>query len=112
MNKTTNSTAAAGAASFTRRLFLRGTVAASVGTAITAPVVAEPAVAASPDDRITAAIDEIVSALREKWPNAPIRIVDYDNVTSGMVMVLTHIEGDKPGSTLIDRKGTTRRSAT
>lgn len=95
--------------SITRRLFLRNTAAAgatvTVGSAV---AVAEPAKPLAPDERIAAAIEEIKVAFLEKWPNVPIRISDIDNGTSGVILIVTHCEDDKPGEVHHEREGLAR----
>lgn len=91
-----------------RRQFLR--TAPVVAGAIAVPAFAEPT-PLTPDERIEAAIEEIKVAFREKWPDCPVRITDYDNETQGMVLVLTHVSDDAPGSVHYDRGGTARRAA-
>lgn len=92
-----------------RRLFLHNAAAASaVGATLTVPAVAEPVHPITPDERITAAIDEIKAAMWEKWPDAPIRITDCDNGDNGMILIVTHLEKDKPGSVHHNRIGAAR----
>lgn len=62
----------------------------------------------TPDERITAAIEEIKAAFWEKWPDAPLRIIDMDNIKDGMIIVLSHVAGDKPGDVSYERKGLAR----
>jgi hypothetical protein len=91
--------------SISRRLFLRHTAVAGVGATITSPAVAEPAKPLTPDQRIDAALEEIVSAYREKWPDCPIRINVGDTTDYGMLVVITHCGKDKPGSVTFMRDG-------
>ncbi|ESZ68181.1 hypothetical protein X727_23170 [Mesorhizobium sp. L103C119B0] len=67
-----------------------------------------PAAPATPDERIAAAIEEIKAAFWEKWPNAPLRIMDTDNVKDGMILVLSHVGPDKPGEVRHQRNGLAR----
>lgn len=93
--------------SINRRLFLRNTAVGGAAVAIATPsVAAEPAI--TPDERISTAIGEIAIALHEKWPDCPLRIVDCDNGDNAMILILTHIGDDKPGTVAFERTGTAR----
>lgn len=96
--------------SITRRLFLRNTaVVGAVGpSALAVEVAAEAQLTA--DERIDAAIAEIVIALREKYPDCPIRIDDLDNIDQGMVLILTHCGDDEPGHIRHRRVGLARKA--
>jgi ABC-type glycerol-3-phosphate transport system substrate-binding protein len=63
----------------------------------------------TPDERIEAAVNEIIAAFREKYPNCPIRVRDFDNLNKGMVCVITHIASDPPDSLIYERAGLARR---
>ncbi|MEI8715863.1 hypothetical protein [Mesorhizobium sp. ISC11] len=96
-----------------RRRLLLGTGATAAG--LGALSVLPPNVAANlastsptPDERITAAIEEIKAAFWEKWPDAPLRIMDIDNIADGMVIILSHVEADKPGDVRYERTGLAR----
>ncbi|RUT88115.1 MULTISPECIES: hypothetical protein [unclassified Mesorhizobium] len=98
-----------------RRLLLgTGATAAGLGALSVLPAAKTGSEAApvslTPDERITAAIEEIKAAFWEKWPDAPLRIIDVDNIADGMVMVLSHIEAYKPGEVRHERKGLARLS--
>ncbi len=95
--------------SITRRIFLRHTAAAGAAVAVTAPAVADPVQPPTPDERIAAAIEEIKAAFWQKWPDAPLRIVDTDDRDNGMVIILSHVGDDKPGSVDHVRNGAARR---
>jgi hypothetical protein len=69
---------------------------------------AEPTVPPTPDERIAAAIEEIKAAFWEKWPNAPLRIVDTDNIDNGLILFLSHVADDKPGEVRYRRDGLAR----
>ena len=87
------------------RRALLGAIAAvpAIGALATPPKVfpdfgrtpAKPAL--TPDVRIAAAIEEIKAAFWEKWPDAPLRIVDTDNIEDGLILILSHVHGDEPG---------------
>lgn len=64
----------------------------------------------TPDERIAAAIEEIKAAFWEKWPDAPLRIIDVDNIADGTVIILSHVSADKPGEVRHERKGLARLS--
>lgn len=67
--------------------------------------VMEPQPLLSPDGRIEAAIEEIKLAFREKWPDAPIYIRDLDKIDSGMMIIMTHVDKQVPGSIEHERVG-------
>lgn len=76
------------------------------GAGIAAPSIAGAAM--TPDERIDAAISEITAAFREKWPDCPLRIDDYDNIDTGMIVIVSHVGADDPGSIRYRRTGTAR----
>lgn len=80
-----------------RRSFLRA--APLAGVALTVPAVAS-AVAPemTPDERIDAALAEIVIALRERYPNCPVRVDDIGNLDQGCITIITHCGNDAPGT--------------
>jgi len=84
--------------------------ASAVGVPVAAPAVAESRL--TPDERIEAAVTEIIAAFREKYPNCPIRVRDFDNLNEGMVCVITHIANDPDGSLIYERAGVARRART
>lgn len=95
--------------SITRRLFLRHTAAAgAAGATIAAPAVADAAEPMTPDERISAAIEEIKIAFWEKWPDCPLRIVDTDNGSNGGLIILSHVGKDRSGEVHYERNGTAR----
>lgn len=80
-----------------RRSFVRA--APFAGVALTVPSVmkaAKPEM--TPDERIDAALAEIVAALRERYPNCPIRADDMDNLDQGCITIITHCGDDTPGT--------------
>lgn len=90
--------------SITRRLFLRHTAAVGATIAVGPAAAIDAAQAApTPDERIAAAIQEVKAAFREKWSNAPLRIVDHDHGGHGMLMVVSHVANDKLGCTRHER---------
>ncbi|MBM6397924.1 hypothetical protein JQC79_19415 [Ochrobactrum anthropi] len=93
-----------------RRSFLRA--APIAGVALTVPAVAS-AVAPemTPDERIDAALAEIIAVYREKWPDCPIRISDCDNGDAGMLVIVTHCGDDPSGYLNHKRIGTARHTA-
>lgn len=95
---------------FTRRGIMAAfaSLSAGAGATIAAPAIAKPAL--SPDERIDAALDEIVAAFREKWPNCPIRINDCDNIDTGMILIIAHCGEDEAGSIHHDRSGLARQT--
>ena len=102
---------------FSRRTILVGAAASipAVAGAAALPLTAVPQVAPAsglaltPDERITAAIDEIKAAFWEKWPDAPLRIIDTDNIDSGLVLVVSHCRDDNPGEVRHERTGLARK---
>ena len=80
-----------------RRSFLRSAPAAGVALAVPAVAVAAQPEMTS-DERIDAAIAEIVIALRERYPNCPIRVDDIDNADAGVITIITHCGNDQPGT--------------
>lgn len=94
-----------------RRLFLRSAASAGAVVGVVTPAVAVAAPTLTPDQRINAAIGEIVAAFREKWPDAPLRVEDMDNISNGMVIVLSHVADDKPGQVIWRRRGLAREAA-
>ncbi|QGA55853.1 hypothetical protein [Brucella sp. 2280] len=79
-----------------RRSFLR--IAPVATMALTVPAVAIAKAKMTPDERIDAAIAEIVIALREMYPNCPIRIDDTVNIDRGCITIITHCGNDQPGT--------------
>ncbi|SCD25493.1 putative membrane protein [Brucella inopinata] len=79
-----------------RRTFLRAAPVA--GVALTVPAVAIAKAKMTPDERIDAALAEIVIALRERYPNCPIRIDDTVNIDRGCITIVTHCGNDQPGT--------------
>lgn len=53
----------------------------------------------TPDERIDAALAEIVAAFREKWPNCSVRVGGNEYHDSGMLLVLSDAPGLSPGQT-------------
>ncbi|TIM94399.1 MAG: hypothetical protein E5Y34_30930 [Mesorhizobium sp.] len=94
-------------AKVSRRLALLGGLSAA---AFAVAPRAHAALPLTPDERITAAIEEIKAAFWEKWPDAPLRIMDVDNIKDGMAIILSHVETDKPGDVRHERKGLARRT--
>lgn len=92
----------------TRRLFLRNTAAVGATVTVGTAAVAEPIQPLTPDQRIEAALEEIIAAYREKWPDAPIRIRDQDNGTDGAIIIITHCGKDEPGEVNHERVGRAR----
>lgn len=87
-----------------RRLFLRNTAVGGVASTVVAP----PADAVSnltPDERITAALEVIEEAYREKWPGVSLRICDSSDEAKGFVMVIPGLSFLKPGETQYMRGG-------
>ncbi|MEN5249692.1 hypothetical protein [Brucella pseudintermedia] len=86
-----------------RRSFLRA--APIAGVALTVPAVAVAAKSEmTPDERIDAALAEIVIALRERYPNCPIRADDMDNLDQGCITIITHCGKDEPGTVNFRRR--------
>lgn len=81
-----------------RRTFLRTAPAAGAVLAVPALAIAEAKPVMTPDERIDAALAEIVIALRERYPNCPIRVDDIENIDTGVIMIVTHCADDKPGT--------------
>lgn len=79
-----------------RRSLLRAIPVASAAAAIPALAVAQGSM--TPDERIDAALAEIIIALRERYPNCPIRIDDMDNLDQGCIAIITHCGNDAPGT--------------
>ncbi|MBE0559922.1 MAG: twin-arginine translocation signal domain-containing protein [Ochrobactrum anthropi] len=79
-----------------RRSFLKS--APTAGVALAVPAVAAAKASMTPEERIDAAVAEIVLALRERYPNCPIRIDDVDNSDQGMINIITHCLNDQPGT--------------
>lgn len=81
-----------------RRSFLRS--ASAAGAVVAVPICATAAQnpTMTPDERIDAALAEIVIALRERYPNCPIRIDDMDNLDQGCIAIITHCGNDAPGT--------------
>lgn len=87
----------------TRRLFLKAAPAA--GVALAAPAIAIAAKSEmTPDERIDAALAEIVLAMRERYPNCPIRLDDIDNSDQGVITIITHCTNDQPGTVNFRRR--------
>nr|DAH62792.1 MAG TPA: protein NapD [Caudoviricetes sp.] len=87
-----------------RRSFLRSAPAAGAALAVPALAIAEAIPAMTPDERIDAALSEIVTALRERYPDCPIRVDDCDLVNQGMINIITHCGTDKPGTVNFRRR--------
>ncbi|HCH72604.1 MAG TPA: hypothetical protein DFK19_12610 [Ochrobactrum sp.] len=86
-----------------RRSFLRA--APIAGVALTAPAVAVAAKPKmTPDERIDAALAEIIIALRERYPNCPIRADDMDNLDQGCITIITHCGNDAQGTVNFRRR--------
>jgi hypothetical protein len=93
-----------------RRLFLRNTATAGAAVAVAAPAVASEPASLTADERIAAAIEEIVAAMREKYPGARFWVSDTDNVETGTVIVLAaESAGDDAGTLEYHRGGVARR---
>ncbi|MEO9336988.1 hypothetical protein ABFT80_06070 [Mesorhizobium sp. SB112] len=93
MNSHVDSTASAGAASFTRRLFLRGTIAASVGASVAVPAVAQ----ACAKERAVHHWGEFFQAIREMAP-ADCRIQVYGGAHGFRAEALRRIQEEvRPG---------------
>ena len=109
---------AQGLPAINRRRLLGGIVAVSSASAVAGASAATAAAyqpaepGLTPDERIEAAVNEIIAAFREKYPNCPIRIRDFDNIDEGMVCVITHIGDDADGSISYERAGLARRART
>lgn len=58
----------------------------------------------TPDERIDAALVEIVTALRERYPNCPIRTDDMDNLDQGCITIITHCGNDEPETVKFRRR--------
>lgn len=82
----------------TRRLFLGSAPAAGVALAVPAEALVAPKAALTQDERLEAAIAEITAVFRERYPDCPIRIQDTDIGDKGMLLILTHIADDAPGT--------------
>lgn len=80
-----------------RRSFLRNVPAAGVAPTVPAAAIAQTKPALTPDERIDAALAEIVIALRERYPNCPVRASDIDNIDQGCIIIVTHCGEDEPG---------------
>lgn len=85
-----------------RRSLLRAIPVASAAAAIPALAVAQGRM--TPDERIDAALAEIVIALRERYPNCPIRADDMDNLDQGCITIITHCGKDEPGTVNFRRR--------
>jgi len=86
-----------------RRSFLRA--APIAGVALTVPAVAVAAKPEmTPDERIDAALAEIVIAFRERYPDCPIRIDDMDNRNTGCIVIVTHCADDAPNKVNFQRR--------
>lgn len=81
-----------------RRLFLRSTPAAGVALALPAQAASSHKPQLSQDERLASALNEVVTVYRERYPNCPIRIQDTDIGDKGMLLILTHIADDAPGT--------------
>ncbi|MDG9793076.1 hypothetical protein [Brucella anthropi] len=79
-----------------RRSLLRAIPVASAAAAIPALAIAKAKM--TPDERIDAALAEIVIALRERYPNCPIRADDMDNLDQGCITIITHCGNDESGT--------------
>ncbi len=88
-----------------RRTFL----AAAPMVAVAPMSMASSGRAMTPDERIASAIEQIAMAFREKYPNCPIRVEDCDNGSDGMLLVLTYVGNDEPGSLNHKLLGSARR---
>ncbi len=87
-----------------RRSFLRAAPAAGAALAVPALAIAEAKPALTPDERIDAALSEIVIAFRERYPNCPIRIDDMDNLDQGCMTIITHCGQDEAGAVNFRRR--------
>lgn len=87
-----------------RRSFLRS--ASAAGAAVAVPICATAAQnpTMTPDERIDAALAEIVIALRERYPDCPIRIDDMDNLHSGCLVIVSHCADDAPATVNFQRR--------
>jgi len=95
-----------------RRSFLRSAPAAGVALTVPAVALAEKKPALTPDERIDAALAEIVIALRERYPNCPIRLDDIDNSDQGVITIITHCTNDQPGTVNFRRRKLSTGKAT
>lgn len=90
-----------------RRQFLR--TAPVVAGAIAVPALAEPK-PVTPDERIEAAVEEIMSACREIWQDCPIIVTDVFDTDRRSILIACNVERD-PGTVLHRRLGTARASS-
>jgi len=67
--------------------------------------VMEPQPLQSPDERIEAAVEELKLAYREKWPDAPIYVRDLDRGEGGMILIMTDVGDQAPGTIKHERVG-------
>ncbi|MCI0998938.1 hypothetical protein HWD97_02460 [Ochrobactrum sp. C6C9] len=77
-----------------RRSFLRSASAASAAVAVPVGATMAQTPRMTPDERIDAALAEIVIAFRERYPDCPIRIDDMDNRNTGCIVIVTHCADD------------------
>lgn len=87
-----------------RRSSLRAAPAAGAVLAVPALAIAEAKPVMTPDERIDAALAEIVIALRERYPNCPVRIDEMDNFDQGCLVIATHCGEDQPGQVNFRRR--------
>ncbi|MBB5702122.1 hypothetical protein FHS76_001997 [Ochrobactrum daejeonense] len=87
-----------------RRSFLRNVPAYGVALSVPAAAIAQTKPVLTPDERIDAALAEIVIALRERYPNCPVRVGDIDNLDQGCITIITHCGDDKPGKVNFQRR--------
>ncbi len=87
-----------------RRSFLRNVPAAGVALTVPAAAIAQTKPILTPDERIDAALAEIIAALRERYPNCPIRADDMDNLDQGCITIITHCGKDEPGTVNFRRR--------
>lgn len=87
-----------------RRSFLRSASAASAAVALPVGATMAQTPKMTPDERIDAALAEIVAAFRERYPDCPIRIDDMDNLRSGCIVIVTHCADDAPTTVNFQRR--------
>lgn len=87
-----------------RRSFLRSASAASAAVAVPVGATMAQTPKMTPDERIDAALAEIVLAMRERYPNCPIRLDDIDNSDQGVITIITHCTNDQPGTVNFRRR--------
>lgn len=93
--------AAEGLPKITRRLFLgRSAIAGMVGATAMVPVaMAEVAPALTPDERIAAALGDLKTAYREKFPEVEIRVCINDDDAVEFVQVIAFCGRERSGKT-------------